>query len=259
MKRYMLLAVILMAVTARGLHAAGTPPEREYYQLRIYLLENDGQQQRLDQFLSEAYLPALHRAGIGHIGVFKPVSDTGAKKVYVLVPYKALEDIQKVREQLAGDEEFLSKGKDYLKTAHDQPVYKRFENILLKAFSGMPRMALPELETPKSERVYELRSYESASEALHRNKVEMFNEGDEIGIFKRLVFNAVFYGEVLAGSHMPNLMYLTTFSDMASREAHWEAFRADAQWKTLSAMEKYQNNVSHQDILLLRPTDYSDI
>jgi hypothetical protein len=35
--------------------------------------------------------------------------------------------------------------------------------------------------------------------------------GGEVPLFVRLGFNAVFYGEVIVGSHMPNLMYMTTF------------------------------------------------
>jgi hypothetical protein len=40
----------------------------------------------------------------------------------------------------------------------------------------------------------------------------MFNAGDEI--VKGYKFNAIFYAEVLAGSHIPNPMYLTTFNSM---------------------------------------------
>jgi hypothetical protein len=58
---------------------------------------------------------------------------------------------------------------------------------------------------------------------------------------------------------MPNLMYMTTFENKASREEHWNAFREDAQWKKLSAMPEYQHNVSKSDIFFLRPTEYSDI
>ena len=86
----------------------------------------------------------------------------------------------------------------------------------------------------------------------------MFNEGDEIGLFKKLNFNAVFYSEVIAGSHMPNLMYMTCFENKADRDAHWKSFVGDPFWKTLLAMPMYQHNVSHIDINFLRPTDYSD-
>ncbi len=87
----------------------------------------------------------------------------------------------------------------------------------------------------------------------------MFNAGDEVGLFKRLGFNAVFYGEVIAGSTMPNLMYMTTFESQASRDEHWKAFGQDPQWKTLSAMPEYQHNVSKNVTLFFRPTSYSDI
>ena len=86
----------------------------------------------------------------------------------------------------------------------------------------------------------------------------MFNEGDEVGLFKRLNFNAIFYAEVVAGGKMPNLMYMTSFENMADRDAHWKSFGSDPAWKKLSAMPEYKNNVSHIDIMFLRPTDYSD-
>lgn len=121
-----------------------------------------------------------------------------------------------------------------------------------------PELKLPQLTGPKSNRVYELRSYESPSEALHENKVRMFNEGGETEIFGRLGFNPVFYGSVIAGCRMPNLMYLTTFENMEARNEHWKAFGSDPAWKALSALPEYQHNVSKIDITYLRPTAYSD-
>jgi hypothetical protein len=79
-----------------------------------------------------------------------------------------------------------------------------------------------------------------------------------VDLFEKLEFNAVFYGEVIAGSHMPNLMYMTSFADMGSREAHWAAFRDHPDWLKLKALPQYQNNVSHIDRIMLRHTDYSD-
>jgi hypothetical protein len=107
--------------------------------------------------------------------------------------------------------------------------------------------------------VYELRSYESPTEKLHVNKVHMFNEGGEVPLFKRLGFNAVFYADVINGSHMPNLMYMTSFDNLAAREEHWKTFVADAEWKKLSALPEYQHNVSKAEIILLHAADYSDL
>jgi hypothetical protein len=86
----------------------------------------------------------------------------------------------------------------------------------------------------------------------------MFNEGGEIKLFNSLDFNAVFYAEVISGSAMPNLMYLTTFADMAAHDAHWETFKNHPNWKKLSALPEYQHTVSKSIKMLLFPTDYSD-
>jgi len=78
-------------------------------------------------------------------------------------------------------------------------------------------------------------------------------------LFQRLGFNAVFYASVLSGSNMPNLMYMTSFDNMASREQHWKTFSADPAWKQLSGSPQYQHNVSHIDIVFLHPTEYSEL
>jgi hypothetical protein len=128
----------------------------------------------------------------------------------------------------------------------------------MRAFTNMPFMQIPKLTGVRSERIYELRSYEGPTEKMYRSKVNMFNAGDEIGLFARLGFNAVFYAEVLSGTRMPNLVYMTTFNNMASRDEHWRAFVADPQLKQLLTIEEYKNTVSKADIWLLTPTDYSD-
>ena len=123
----------------------------------------------------------------------------------------------------------------------------------------MPKMQAPSLTGNKTERVYELRSYESATERLYRQKVKMFNEGGEIALFRRLEFNAVFYAEVLAGSHMPNLMYMTSFNNMAERDAHWKQFGADPEWNKLKVVPEYQNTVSKNEPVLLNPAEFSEL
>ncbi|CAL1520364.1 NIPSNAP family protein [Chitinophaga sp. MM2321] len=233
---------------------------REFYQIKIYHLKTASQEARVDSFLQTAYLPALHRAGIKQVGVFKPVdSDTSGILIYVLIPFRSLEQFNSIDNILNADKVFQRDGQSYIDAVYDDVPFVRVESILLRAFSGMPVMAAPALTGPKSERVYELRSYEGPTEKYYVNKVKMFNDGDEVGIFKSLGFNAVFYGEVLSGGRMPNLMYMTTFNNKADRDAHWKSFSADERWKKLSALPEYSHNVSKSDILFLTPTDYSDL
>ncbi|WP_353131357.1 NIPSNAP family protein [Parapedobacter pyrenivorans] len=250
--------LLLFAALAVSLCTA-LAAERDFYQLKIYHLKTAQQAERLDDFLEHAYLPALHRAGISHVGVFKPIAVTdGGLLTYVLIPYPSYDQFAALDDRLQDDKAYQEAGKAYLLASHDAPPYDRIETILLNAFAGSPRLQLPDLTSPRSDRVYELRSYEGPTEAYYHNKVQMFNKGDEIGLFKRLGFNAVFYGEVVAGSRMPNLMYLTTFENKKSRDEHWAAFSKDEYWKELSAMPEYQNNVSRNQQLFLYPTEYSD-
>lgn len=233
---------------------------REFYELRLYRFKTTEQQTRTENYLEKALLPALHRIGIKKVGVFKPVEtdSTFGKKLYVLIPFKSMSELEGLSAKLAKDKLYATEGTDYIDAKFDNPPYDRIEKTILKAFSGMPQSAVPNLKASVNERVYELRSYESHTEKIHQNKVEMFNKGDEVGLFKRLGFNAVFYGEVVSGARMPNLMYMTTFENQAARDEHWKAFSADSQWKTLSAMPEYQKNVSKNVQMFLRPTAYSD-
>ncbi len=232
----------------------------EYYELKMYKLKDASQETIVDAFLKNAYLPGLHKVGIKNIGVFKPLETdtTFGKRIYVLVPYSSLDQFLKLSDETFTDPQFNLNGKEYLDAEYTNPPYIRIESTLLRAFTGMKKMETPALTGPRSERFYELRSYEGHTEKIYKNKVKMFNEGDEVGLFKRLGFNAVFYAEVISGNKMPNLMYMTTFENKAARDEHWNIFREDAQWKKLSTMPEYQHNVSKNSQYYLRPTEYSD-
>jgi hypothetical protein len=232
-----------------------------FYQLKVYTIENEFQEQQMDGYLKEAYLPAMHRAGISHIGVFKPNAGeaTAGKRIYVLLPLNSLEQFEKLPELLSSDKQYQADGSKTINAPYDNPPYKRIESILMKAFKEMPETGIPRHSTPPAERVYELRSYLGATEKIFQNKVEMFNEGGEIRLFKELDFNPVFYGEVISGATMPNLMYMTTFSNEASQKEHWNAFGSHPSWNAMKDNPKYQNNVSAIERFLLHPTDYSDL
>lgn len=235
-------------------------PAREFYQIRVYHFNSEEQENLLDSYLQNALLPALHRIKISNVGVFKAwANDTAADKLlYVFLPVKSLDVLAKISDKLKADNSYNASGANYINAAHSNPPYSRMEIILLRAFPLAPQMRTPALQSAKKERVYELRSYESATEKKFENKVEMFNQGDEIGLFKRLNFNAIFYASVIAGSKMPNLMYMTSFENRKDRDEHWKVFGSDPYWKKLSSMPEYQNNVSHIDITFLYPVEYSD-
>ncbi len=256
MKRSLIFAMLAFAITQFAT-AAG----RDYYQIQTFRYSEKSQEARLDTYLKMAYLPALHRAGIKSVGVFKPIaSDTAAgKQIIVWIPLTSLDQLDKLQMTLAKDAVYQSAGADVISAPYNNAAFLRKESVLLKAFQDAPNFAIPKHKTKPSERIYELRSYEGATDHLYAQKVKMFNEGGEIKLFKSLNFNALFYAEVISGDLMPNLMYMITFEDMAAHDALWSAFGSHPDWKKLSSMDEYKNTVSRIVRILLYPTDYSDL
>ncbi len=234
---------------------------RDYYQIKIYTIKDKTQESTVDTYLKDAYIPALHRAGIKTVGVFKPIesNENFGKKIFVLIPLKNLEDIEKLESITQKDKKYIEAGAAYINATHDKAPFERIESVLLKAFEKHPDFFIPKYSSSKSDQIFELRSYQGATEKMWRKKVEMFNEGGECALFDKLGFNAVFYGEVISGADMPNLMYMTSFENTESNQEHWNAFRNHPDWKELSGKEEYKNTVSHIDKWLCHPTDYSDI
>jgi hypothetical protein len=254
----MILTVAILVALSPVIFAAKV--QHDFYQIIIYHLKNNEQLNQVDQYLKNAYMPALHRLGIKNIGVFKPIANDTAtvKFIYVLIPFNSVEAWRKLEGGLTKDAAYTSLAKSFSEAPFDKPPYERLESILLDAFSGQGHLLLPAAKN--AERVFELRSYESPTENLAEKKMAMFNTGGEIDIFKRLGFNPVFYARVVAGSHMPNFMYMPVFDNVQQRDAQWKIFGNDPQWKEISAKPENENkaSVSHIDSILMHSTSYSD-
>ena len=260
----LLLALALMALGSCKQSAETGPQQAEgpgldYFQLSKYNFQTAEQLSMLEDYFRQALLPALHRAGVRNVGVFKPIPGLNEEENFIMlmVPYKSLKHFEKTPFQLDKDPEYQEAATAYVDAPHDQAPYSRIESFLLRSFTYTPRLVLPDLSTPRSERVYELRSYEAATEKLYQLKVEMFNEG-ESAIFQKLKFNPVMFSEVLSSSHMPHLMYMTTHADTTAQKENWNAFRVHPDWEHMKQLERYQNTVSKITIYQLYPTEYSD-
>lgn len=239
--------------------ARNTDKAPEYFQLKVYHFSSTQQEIAIDNYLKNIFIPAMHANNITNIGVFKFIgNDTAAdKKLYVFIPFKNIKEWEKYFVQ--SREMPISGDTDYVNSNNIRLAYNRIESIFIHAFKKMQAITPSKLTGPKAERIYELRSYESAGEKNYAAKVHMFNEGGETVIFSRLGFNAVFYGDVIFGSKTPNLMYMTSFENMNARTEHWKAFSNDPEWKTLSGMQEYQKVVSKSEIVFLYLTEYSDL
>ncbi|HAX94779.1 MAG TPA: NIPSNAP family containing protein [Bacteroidales bacterium] len=256
-----IFALAILLVFSFSATAFAAPPDKQmFYELKIYRLTDPGKNAVFDRFLKDAYIPAMHRAGIPTVGVFKPVeTDTAfGKMVYVFVPYKTIEQFDQVFTKLEGDAVYKEAGKEFLDAPYNDPPFSRYESVLMKAFAFMPEFRPPSFSTPKSERIYELRSYGSWTEEKATRKIHMFNEGGEIAVFEEVGSKAAFYGQVVVGSQRPRLMYMTTYENMESQKEHWAAFSKHPAWQAMRVKEEYANTLIKALPYLLHPTDYSD-
>jgi hypothetical protein len=71
----------------------------------------------------------------------------------------------------------------------------------------------------------------------------------------------VFFGEMISGTKMPNLVYMLAFESMAARDAAWSAFGSDPAWKELRTKPGNSDAeiVSNITNSILRPLPFSPI
>jgi len=233
-------------------------PKQQWYELRIYSFADNTQRDLTSAYLEKAFIPALNRAGSANVGVFNESQAEGPiSKIFVLIPFNSIDDFTAINEKLAHDNAYAQAAPPYLDAPATAPAYQRIESNLLKAFAHMPAMEAPE----KKPRLFELRRYESPTEAAGQKKIEMFNDAGEIDIFKKVGARPVFFGETLIGQYRPNLTYMLTFDDMADHDARWKAFGSDPDWKTISKKPEYSDArlISKITRTFLTPAPYSEV
>ena len=254
------IIIVCLSFLSVSLQAQKNKEVKNFYELKVYEYHSAEQKQMIDEFISEALIPFFHKKGIGKIGAFTlTTNDTASvKKLYVLIPYKSLNQIPTLNKTMFSEDKVAGKASAYLNATNEAPAYDKLMSIVMEGFRFAPTLTPPNLKGSIEDKIYELRSYQSVSEKKYWKKVEMFNEGGEVPLFARLGFNAVFYAEVISGPTMPNLMYMTSFESMKDRDAHWNTFKDDAEWKRLSGLKEYEKIVSKNVTLFLKATKYSE-
>lgn len=240
--------------------AATAPPKNAIIELRYIYMRNgpENQMQRTSDFLKNTAIPALQRAGIGPLGFFASVIAPESPFILALASFPSLAAMETAREAESKDKEYL-KGRDAYNSMPGLG-YVRLESRLLRAFDGMPHVEAPPSGGKRAPRIFELRMYESNNGTTLARKIKMFNDG-EMGIFKRLGMQPVFFGETIVGSKMPNLVYMLSYDDLAARDRLWKAFGSDPEWQKLRAQPGLSDAeiVSNITNSILRPLPFSEI
>jgi hypothetical protein len=251
----------LTGVSAATLSAAAAQPagsKQEYYELRAYRLKSGAKCDLLDAYLQKAAIPAWNRLGIKNVGAFKEKQPKDAPSVFVLMPYATLEEFAAAAVRLNGDAEYQQAGAEYLQSPKTNPAFERIDSWLLLAFAGMPQMELPAYCRERKPRLFELRTYESHSEAKAIKKVEMFNSG-EIDVMHEVGLAPIFYGQALIGPNLPHLTYMTSGETDELHKKHWDGFGKHPTWTRLKDDPQYADTVSKITKWILEPATYSQI
>ncbi len=259
-RNFLKAALATSAATFASNATAQTAASSEYYQLRKYHFHSGPQLKLADQFFSTAFIPAANKLGLSPIGVFRVDIGPETPTYYVLIPGAKLETLVDLDLLLGKDSDFLKQAEPFWMAPAKEPAFQHLESTLLKAFEGWPKLAVPAATAQKGKRIFQLRTYESPTYGDHVRKVEMFHHG-EFSFFKKAGCEAVFYSDGLIGPNLPKLTYMLSFPDAAALDAGWDRFRADPDWKKLSADPHYSFEaiVSNIDNLVLSPLPYSQI
>lgn len=258
-RREFIAATALTAFSPRtNFDASGQTAFRQYFELRRYHLLPGPKQREFTDFIGNAAIPAMNRAGVVKVGAFTVVYGENEPSLLLVLSHQTLDSVVSLRDRLAADAEYVRAGAAILDAPMSNPAFVRAESSLLRAFDAMPTLEAPGSAGTAGSRIFELRTYESHSDRAALNKLKMFNAG-EVPIFRRAGLSPVFFGETVIGAKMPSLTYMLAFPDMATRDAAWAKFSQDPEWKSLSGDALYRDNVSAISDIILQPTPYSQI
>jgi len=234
---------------------ADAPAKKEYYELRLYRLKSAEKQKAMCEFFAKAAIPAMNRLGVNPVGVFK-MAEGDDPNLWVLLPHKSLESVATLNDRLLADAAYRKAGAAVLDVPKSDPAYERIESSLMLAFDDLPKLEVP---VKGKSRVFQLRIYEGHNAERAKKKVEMFNAGGEIALFRETGLHPVFFGESLVGSKLPNLTYMIGFESMEQSKANWKKFLTSPGWKKLKGDPAYKDTVSGITNLFLHPAGCSQI
>jgi hypothetical protein len=266
-------AALATGISARAAQTSPSAAARDYYELRAYRLKPDTSSAVLENYLEKALIPALNARGLANVGVFTEVevdkkavtakpkigTPTAPVAIWMLITHPSLESFTQISAELNTDATVQAAAPEFFRTPKSNPAYDRVDTWLLRAFAGMPKLAVPAFSKNKTpSRIFELRDYESHSEERAINKMAMFNDG-EISLMQDLGMSPVFFGQALAGPNLPHLRYITCGPDLATHLGNWKKFGPDPRWVKMKDQPTYKDNTSKNTARFIVPTAYSQI
>jgi hypothetical protein len=222
-----------------------------------YILKIGTQGERLTNYLSKTYLPALAKVHSGPTLVLEATLASYLPQIAVLTGFQSVEEAWGVRAKLAADKE-LEAATDAWESG-PEPPFENTSSALLENGDYVPQLTALNPQ-PKTPRVFEMRTYHAPTWKNLRGLQWRFSEG-EMNILTKCGAAPIMFATTVIGEDTPNLTWITAFEDEAARDKAWAAFNADPDWQKLreESTRRYGSNPTVRQIRLYRSTAYSPI
>ena len=209
--------------------ASAAPPRKiNFYYLENYYLRLSTQPDRIHEFLSQGWLPAVNKFHSGPKICLDAIVAPHVPQIAVFMGLQSVEELFSVRAKLSQDSAYrraLAAWED-----GPEPPYEHYSGTLLKVTDYGSDSDIPvQKEKPKKPRIFEMRVYHNP-DWKHLAALHQRFRGAEIRIFHRDGIHPILYTETAIGANMPNLTYLTPYDDMGARQRAWDTFHADPEW-----------------------------
>ena len=236
--------------------AAADRKKSNYFLLENYYLRQSTQLARINDFMSQGFLPAASKFHRGPKIFLEAQVAAHVPQFVVIVGLESLEELGSVRGRLREDGSFQKALAAW--ENGPEPPYEHFSQTLLRATDYCPEV--PAEASKGKSRIYELRTYHSPTWKQLAGLHQRF-AGPEIKIFHRSGIHPILYTETMVGTNMPNLTYLIPWENLAAREKGWDAFQADAEWIKVrkESIEQHGQIASVIQVSLLKASVYSPI
>ncbi len=222
-------AAALAGIAAAPAFAQDGSRRIRYFEFQKFTYKNTTQGRRMNEWLSQGYLPRLQKIHPGPAIALAANIGPHVPEMLLITGYSSLEEYVSVRAKIAADAE-SNAALEKLEAGPEAP-FDTQENSILEAAEFSPEIPAEDKHNPT--RYFELRVYHAPASAQLKALHDRF-AGGEINIFHRVGIHPILYATTLIGPNMPNLTYLIPFDTLAAREKAWNAFGADPDWVKLN-------------------------
>jgi len=256
------LAVVMSGLMVGASCAFGADTPREWIELKQYTCSSVEVRDKLMAVFDAALIPALNRQGAKKVGIFwtDAVTNDGNAdyntSVFVLASFLDAAACLTAEQKLLADAVFMKDAAALFNAPMKEPLYDSCSSSVFQAFATCPTV---EQAATSDSRLFQLRFYNSYTPERNAKKIDMFEGGGELALFRKCGMPPVFFGEATAGEMLPNLTYMLAFENAEKKADAWKTFIEHPEWIKMKADTQYKDTANKIKNIMLRPSKGSQL